>query len=71
MDEELSNCFEKLDLCKSQRGGNLLIYRNFEHKLDYVAKTTNKHSWRCNTQPDCKSRIYTIGLYPPVTDGNV
>ncbi|CAF1089573.1 unnamed protein product, partial [Brachionus calyciflorus] len=69
--DELINCIEKLDLCKSQRGGNILIYRNYEHKLDYVAKTTNKHSWRCNSNSDCKARVYTIGLNPPVTEGDV
>ncbi|CAF0764984.1 unnamed protein product [Brachionus calyciflorus] len=67
--EELINSFDKLDICLSQRGKELLINRNYEHKLDFVAKSTNKHSWRCNSHNDCKARVYTIGLNPPVTEG--
>ena len=60
--DDLISSFEKLDITLSQRGGKLLIYKNFEYKIDYIAKTANKYTWRCNQDPECKARCYTHGL---------
>ncbi|RNA24307.1 hypothetical protein BpHYR1_014380 [Brachionus plicatilis] len=65
---EIINNLEQISISQSQRGGKLLIYKNFEYKIDYIAKSTNKHTWRCNQDPACKARCYTIGLDPPVTE---
>ncbi|CAF0890530.1 unnamed protein product [Brachionus calyciflorus] len=66
--DELINNLEQFSISQSQRGGKLLIYKNFEFKIDFIAKSTNKHTWRCNQNPACKARCYTIGLDPPFTE---
>ncbi|RNA19358.1 hypothetical protein BpHYR1_038987 [Brachionus plicatilis] len=64
---EIINNLEQISISQSQRGGKLLFYKNFEYKIAYIAKSTNKHTWRCNQDSACKARCYTIGLDPPVT----
>lgn len=64
--DALISGMENMKLTKSIRGGDLLIYKNFEYKVDYRSKSSEKISWRCNELAGCLARVYTSGLKPPV-----
>ena len=54
-DKNIDEIIDKLNdirLNKSTRGGDLLVFNNFEYKVDYKGKTSNKITWRCNNVQD-------------------
>ena len=68
-DDDIDSIIDKLSniqVSKSTRGGDLLVFDNFEFKVDYRSKTSDKISWRCNEFAGCTARVYTYGLKPPV-----
>jgi hypothetical protein len=55
----LENLMENLTITKSNRGGDLLIFENFEFKKDGKVSHFKKQRWRCNNS-ECKARCYTF-----------
>jgi hypothetical protein len=55
----LENLMENLTITKSNPGGYLLIFKNFEFKKDGKVSHFKKQRWRCNNS-DCKARCYTF-----------
>ncbi|RNA23001.1 neurogenic locus notch -like protein [Brachionus plicatilis] len=71
-------CEKAIDLCANEtcsKNGFCVVKKDFKVicKCLYLysgekCEIESAEILRCNTQPDCKARIYTIGLYPPVKE---
>jgi len=68
--EQITSSFSEMKIEKSNRGGKLLIYKNFIFKVDRTNKN-EKTYWRCNESSTCKARVSTMHFMPPVEEINV
>ncbi|CAI6372494.1 unnamed protein product [Macrosiphum euphorbiae] len=49
-----------LELIKSQRGRDILIYNSFIHKQEKALSIEDKIIWKCNEKKKCTGRAHTI-----------
>ncbi len=60
--EEVVQGIKNLDITQSNRGRPILVYQNFEYKIETSNPNTKKTIWRCNnTNGTCKGRLWSFG----------